>query len=366
MIEEELEQPQQGAEGYHSPESDVGYEGGIESESDTGESDAGDILSALQNATPSWIDAPQKGSDGYTPPNSPFDSNSAGNFGNKTDYSAPFPESSDTPPADIPIIPPPNIYTFEMFDASDKDGSKALILDGFVFGPNDDGKMPDGMTGNDDFILPMNDGDDAYLGIVIDNDTGDVTQLYIAAAQITPQDSSDIDFTYMYVTLGNLSADPNTGAIVVENELCGDYIIPVSLEVLNDDGTVDVTDVRSIQFHGGTAIAANGTDIAGVQVVEDNPGQVSVYVPQLDVLDENDVTFSDINSIQFTTNGSDMIDVVVTLDAPGQITVAITAAPNSPLQDLLNTINNMPPNSILMKDPNGNLVSMPVEDCSAC
>ncbi len=312
MIDDELDQPQQGAAGYKAPDSATEYESGGEAgQMDSGETGEGDIMDALRNASPAWIDQPQRGAEGYQSPPAPESGAIADRWlGNKTDYQAPFPESTDT--VTTPIETPaaaPNVYTFEMFDASDKDGYKALILDGQVFGPNDNGNTPQEM-GSDDFILDMWDGAEAYLTITQDPDTGDVILPIVIYAGDTPDDLPDTRF----VTIGNFSVDPDTQAVTVENQLCGDYVIPNTLDVIDEVGAV----------------------------------------------------FTDIESIQFTTDGSDSIDVYVEEDAPGQVTVHLAVTPNSTLDNLINTIDNAPTNSFFMKDPNGNLVSMPMDDCSKC
>lgn len=199
-------------------------------------------------------------------------------------------------------------FTFQMFDASDSDGYKALILDGVVYGPFDDGNTPSGM-GGDDFIIGMNDGDDVYLIIPVDDTHAVVPPITIATGPATP---GDTDST-LYVTIGNLSVDPS-GTVIVENTLCGDYTIPRTL----------------------------------------------------DVIDEDEVVTQEVDSIQFTTDGSDSLDVTVEQDAPGEVTVHLDLTPDSTLQNLVNAIDNAPNNSIIMKDAFGNLTAVPVEDCSKC
>jgi hypothetical protein len=200
-------------------------------------------------------------------------------------------------------------HTFQLLDASNSEGTKALILDGVVYGPTDDGHTPSGM-GADNYIIDMNSGDDAYLVIPIDSNTREVIPpITIDTGPVTPDD----DDTTLYVTIGNLSVD-GAGIVTVENTLCGDYVIPKTL----------------------------------------------------DVVDELETVTEDIQSIQFTTDGSENLDVTVVEDAPGEVTVHMDLTPNSTLQNLANAIDNAPNNSVLMKDAFGNLTAVPVEDCSKC
>jgi hypothetical protein len=178
-------------------------------------------------------------------------------------------DSASTPPdLATPAVPPsttpPNVYTFEMFNASDKNGHKVLILDGTVYGPFDDGNTPQGM-GNDNFTIDINDGDDAYLVIPIADNRAVVPPITIATGPTTPDDTD----TTLYVTIGNFSIDKNI--VTVENTLCGDYTIPNTLDVLDEDSNV-FSDIQSVQF------TTDGDPYIDVTVVEDAPGEVSVHI----------------------------------------------------------------------------------------
>ena len=121
-----------------------------------------------------------------------------------------------------------NQYTFKMSDASEPGVAQVLILDGQVFGPNNDGILPAGM-GNDDYILPVAGDGEIYIIITFDAEGDDgvsgeqVTSMSIAAAPETPDD----DGLTMYWTIGAFSVDYSTGTPFVNttNFQCGDVVI---------------------------------------------------------------------------------------------------------------------------------------------
>lgn len=186
---------------------------------------------------------------------------------------------------DFDFEPPPNTnrYAFELIDASD-DEAKVLIMDGQVYGPNDDGTLPDGM-GGDNFILGVNDGDEIYLIIVIDKDSGDVEDVSIGQGDTTPEDTEDNTSETKYATIGYISIATSLGGRPVvhpTNAICGDYILPTSLDVTGQDDEGEDTNfdhVTQINFLGAASVHHDPNDV--------NPNAVDVAVGP-DVEDEDD------------------------------------------------------------------------------
>lgn len=118
-----------------------------------------------------------------------------------------------------------NDYNFEMFNASEPGAPKVLILDGVVYGPNNDSGMdPDGMPSNDTYTIDVADGDEVWLGILwTPDDPPIITQVWIDHGPTTPDDEEELT----YVTIGNVSVDDSGDVPIVScrNEVCGDVVI---------------------------------------------------------------------------------------------------------------------------------------------
>jgi hypothetical protein len=133
-----------------------------------------------------------------------------------------------------------NDYNFEMFNASEPGAAKVLILDGIVYGPNDDAIDPDGMPSEDTYTLDVSDGDEIWLVITFDLEGDDgvsgenITSVSIDNGPSTPDD----DGLTMYITIGNVSVDDSGDVPIVtcRNEVCGDVVIPMPPD-LGGDGT---------------------------------------------------------------------------------------------------------------------------------
>ena len=123
-----------------------------------------------------------------------------------------------------------NDYAFEMFNASDEEGAKVLILDGQVYGPNDEGQMPEGM-GNDDYILPVANDDEIWVGFTWQDSF--ITSVWIDHGPATPDDEAQVQ----YITIGYVQVDDGPVPIVhPTNAQCGDIIValPKSEDVSED------------------------------------------------------------------------------------------------------------------------------------
>lgn len=118
-----------------------------------------------------------------------------------------------------------NDYNFEMFNASELGAAKVLILDGVVYGPNNDSGMdPDGMPSNDTYTIGVADGDEVWLGILWTSDDPPlITQVWIDHGPSTPDDEEELT----YVTIGNVGVDDSGDVPIVtcRNEVCGDVVI---------------------------------------------------------------------------------------------------------------------------------------------
>ncbi len=121
----------------------------------------------------------------------------------------------------------PNRYTFEMFDASDAlSGAQVLILDGTIWGPNnDEGIVPDGM-GGDNYELPVNNGDEIW--VEIDWSGSDPETIVSASINHGPTTPDDTETT-KYITIGTVVVSYTTTVPVVTptNSVCGDIIIEI-------------------------------------------------------------------------------------------------------------------------------------------
>jgi len=119
-------------------------------------------------------------------------------------------------------------YNFQLFDASDETGALVLILDGNIFGPNEDaGVDPDGMPSDDTYQIPVDDGDEIWIGLTYDTTTYHITSAWIDHGAATPDDTDDTN----YITIGHVKVAYPSGSpskvTYVRNEVCGDiYWIP--------------------------------------------------------------------------------------------------------------------------------------------
>jgi hypothetical protein len=127
-----------------------------------------------------------------------------------------FPPPTDDDPPSVAAVAAQN-YNFEMEDASDGDGLKVLIHDGFVSAPGADPIMPSGM-GSDDFILPV--GGNGYKVWV--DATYDTTTLLFTSVSINQGPSiPDSSLGHAFFLLGNIvSEDGRT--TTPQNSQCGD------------------------------------------------------------------------------------------------------------------------------------------------
>jgi len=223
MIEDELEQPQEGSAGYQAPNNPPDPIEDAPTDTDTGEQ----ALDDLREATPAWIDQPQPGAAGFKAPNSSDQAIQYPHlFSNKSDYTAPFPE---TLPADQVIetttaADQTNEYSFELeLDSID---TEAYTIDIHVgYGEIND-TPPDGMTGADDYILTIPgaaDGTEIYAVVTYNTDTLAITSRSLGFNFSVP----DSTFGTLYVPIGyvDIAYAPTTGAITEvnpHNRHCGD------------------------------------------------------------------------------------------------------------------------------------------------
>lgn len=139
-----------------------------------------------------------------------------------------------------------NDYNFALFNASDEDGPKVLILDGQILSPNSnpddpmsDGTIdPDGMPSDDTYTLDVDDGDEIWVGMTWsqesdDNVSGDfITSAWLDHGPTTPDD----DGLTQYITIGHVDVDINEpesiDVVYPRNEVLGDIkiVYPPSLD----------------------------------------------------------------------------------------------------------------------------------------
>jgi len=165
------------------------------------------------------------------PPGMSFQIPAARRLPSPNEYGRGFVSGALTEVSVPPIPTEANFYAFEMFDASTAiAGAQVRILDGQLFGPNDEG-YPSGMPAGDDFTLAIGgDGFEVWVGYTYDESTGLITSRFIDQGAATPANISGT----AYVTLGAIAVDLS-GPIPVctpTNFQCGDIII----EVLPTDG----------------------------------------------------------------------------------------------------------------------------------
>lgn len=129
-----------------------------------------------------------------------------------------------------------NDYNFELFNASEEGSAKVLILDGVVYGPNNDsGVDPDGMPSNDTYVLSdINDGDEIWLGILWSpDDPPIIQQVWLDHGESTPDDEEETT----YITIGNVEVDWSGDPPVVtcRNEVCGDVVVQLPPAPFSDN-----------------------------------------------------------------------------------------------------------------------------------
>jgi hypothetical protein len=235
MIEEELEQPQQGAPGYQSPESGmIGYEGGVERVIDSPEDSQLDILEALKAATPKWIEQPQRGAEGYKPPVGPPAPTQPAFAGNKTDYQAPFPEAVNE--ISTTVTPPEALlqteYAFQL-ELKKVDQKLAQITAILNYGEINL-TPPDGMDSTNEFDITIDVSDSpnenmvVFAQITFDPNTLDITDRAIEWEDVDAvPDSSITDEKGILITkIGDITwGFDGKGNIIdaaVHNTHCGD------------------------------------------------------------------------------------------------------------------------------------------------
>lgn len=128
-----------------------------------------------------------------------------------------------------------NDYNFELFNASENGAAKVLILDGVVYGPNNDSGMdPDGMPSNDTYTIDVADGDEIWIGMTwSSSDPPIITSVWIDHGPSTPDDEEETT----YVTIGNVSVDYSGDVPIVScrNEVCGDVVIQLPPAPFSDN-----------------------------------------------------------------------------------------------------------------------------------
>jgi hypothetical protein len=241
VIDDELEQPQAGAEGYDpsaAPAPD--YEtGGASPMGDTGDEpgapdDTEALLAALAYAEPAWLKDPQPNAEGYQPPQfNPSESSGPSFAGNKTDYPAPFPEAvtedvTEQTPQDLGPQPE---YSFELeFDKINKDGTVSIIINyGEInFAP------PDDMSPDEVFTFDLDTSDEEiWVQVVYDTTTLEITGRTLEYGPTLP----DSTLGTLIVPIGYVTWDTdskgNKTNISVHNRQCGDIKVAFLYGALN-------------------------------------------------------------------------------------------------------------------------------------
>jgi hypothetical protein len=195
-----------------------------------------DTAEILRRAQPSFLSIPNRNAGGLIKPESiksfgPFPS---APVDQRSHYQAPFPETVAEAVTQQNIVAVSNIYSFQMDDATDKEGPKVRIHDGEVSANGDNGEVPDGM-GNDDFILGIaNDGDNVWVEVTYDTDTLAITSRTIGTGSGIPDSTlGDAYLLLGYVTFaqdakGNTIYSSKTGLATgtdPHNVQCGDINI---------------------------------------------------------------------------------------------------------------------------------------------
>jgi hypothetical protein len=164
----------------------------------------------------------------------------------------PYGPATDTGGTGTPISPEDNLmtpwqlgdqetlndYNFELFNASEPGAAKVLVLDGVVYGPNNDtGVDPDGMPSNDTYTIDdIADEDEIWLEIDWSADDPPIIEtVSINHGPSTPDDTDDPTITY--VTIGNVAVDDSGDVPIVtcRNEICGDVIIQLPPQPFTDN-----------------------------------------------------------------------------------------------------------------------------------
>lgn len=135
------------------------------------------------------------------------------------------PEDDLMTPWQLGTVGEENHYDFELVNASDETGAHVLIYDGVIYDPNSDGVDPDGMPSDDNYILDVDDGDEVWVGMTIDQDAGSITSAWIDHGPSTPDNEEGT----AYITIGHVSVDFSGDIPIVTpvNEVCGDIAFDV-------------------------------------------------------------------------------------------------------------------------------------------
>jgi hypothetical protein len=145
------------------------------------------------------------------------------------------PAENQMTPFQIGTFETPNDYNFELFNASEPFAPKVLILDGVVYGPNNDSGMdPDGMPSEDTYTIDVADEDEIWLGLLwTSDDPPIISQVWIDHGPSTPDDEEETT----YVTIGNVSVDDSGDVPIVtcRNEVCGDVVIQLPPQPFSDN-----------------------------------------------------------------------------------------------------------------------------------
>lgn len=160
-----------------------------------------------------------------------------------------------------------NQYDFEIFNESDEDGAKVTILDGVVYTANNEGVSPDGMPSNNTYVIPVDDGDEIWVGFTYENHFSyEITSCWIDHGAETPD--NDPENNIAYVTIGHVEVDINEpdGIDVVypTNEVCGDIFwepprFDVHFDFQLEDASEDQT--AKIRIYDGVVYTANNEGV---------------------------------------------------------------------------------------------------------
>ena len=243
---DDVEQPQEGGASYHPPSAPPpSYLGGIETTTDTGDDPAGpddteSLLSALRTSPdPDWLSQPQSGAEGYQSPSfAPAPLTQPSFAGNKTDYQAPFPE---TTAADIieavtaEIASRPDI-SFLLEDATTSEGNppatsnKVLVHDGQI-----NGDFHSGM-GDGNYVLDLPDPSDSliYAAITFTPESLAITSRFlgVSGSGDFPESRVDEDGGFLYWLIGFTYFD-DADAFQIHQSKVGDINFAFTYGALN-------------------------------------------------------------------------------------------------------------------------------------
>lgn len=159
-----------------------------------------------------------------------------------------------------------NHYEFEAIDFSDEEGAKVLIYDGLVYGPNDDGQMPDGMTGGDDYVAgPFSSDAEVWLEIWVNFDSWNITSININWGSETPEDNDSTIFVTICFVGVEYPSDPPFISFVrdISNAICGDYVVNPGVSVTGNDPdgvNFEMDHVTQINFLGAVTTHHDPSD----------------------------------------------------------------------------------------------------------